>query len=95
MMEWDIDFDIFFLKQKSIDVTLVIWVNQTLQEEIRPWRAQESHQTTLGLFFHFPHMYDDIHILRIFILYSYKCYCFKFQHHISVTKLSMIPPGSV
>ena len=43
----------WFWEQKPIDVTPLIQSNQTLQEEIRPWHAQESHQSTLDLFFHY------------------------------------------
>ena len=40
-----------FLEQTHVDVTPLIQSNWTLQEEIRFWHAQESHQTTLKSFF--------------------------------------------
>jgi hypothetical protein len=41
------------LEQRPIDVTPLIQSILTLQKEIRPWHAQESHQTTFNSFFHY------------------------------------------
>ena len=41
------------LEQRPIDVTPLIHSIQTLQKEIGTWCAQESHQTTTYMFFHY------------------------------------------
>ena len=58
-----------FLEQRPTDVTSRFHSIRTLWKERGSWCAQESPQTALDLFFHYSYMYDDIHILFIFILY--------------------------
>ena len=56
---------------------------ETPQKEIWSLCAQESHQITLYLLFHYDWMYDDIHILYVLIVYLHKCLK-KIQSQISV-----------
>ena len=60
-----------FLRQNLSMLHLSSRAIEHFKKKERSWCAQESHQTTLGLCFHYAQMYSDsdIHVLCIFIIY--------------------------
>jgi hypothetical protein len=63
-----------FLEQRPNEIMPFIKNVQTLKKQIEAWHVEESHQTTIDLFFQHVLMFDENHIFRTFILYFYKCY---------------------